>query len=139
MAENLVGYSRAGDAFHYRWAARRCLAMVYPNAELQYLVVEGSSDNDLLGEYSIDVSEYYLRGDRQITEYYQLKHSTVQNDIPFQLSDLQTTFEGFSSRFIEHYQRDKESVKAFGLLFLRIEALTRFLRKILPNRALVFP
>ena len=24
---DLVGYSRAGDTFHYRWAARRCLRL----------------------------------------------------------------------------------------------------------------
>lgn len=139
MAENLVGYSRAGDAFHYRWAARRCLAMVYPNAELQYLVIEGSSDNDLLGEYSIDVTEYYLREGEQIIEYYQLKHTTVQNDIPFQLSDLQTTFEGFSSRFIEHYQRDKDSVKNMRFTILTNRSFDPIFKKNLTDPSLGLP
>lgn len=102
-------------------------------------MVEGSSDNDLLGEYSIDVSEYYLRGDRQITEYYQLKHSTVQNDIPFQLSDLQTTFEGFSSRFIEHYQRDKESVKSIRFTILTNRSFDPVFKKNLTEPSLGLP
>lgn len=139
MAEGLVGFSRAGDAFHYRWAARRCLAMVYPNAQLQYLVIEGSSDNHLLGEYSIDVTEYYLKENKQQIEYYQLKHTTVQNDIPFQLSDLQTTFEGFSSRFTEHYRKNKESVKNIRFTILTNRCFDAVFKKNLTDPTLALP
>lgn len=96
MADNKVGYSRAGDTFHYRWAARRALRLIYANTNLSLLVVEGSKDKQQAGEYVIDVSEYY--GDQDAPTniiYYQLKHTTVQKSKPFLLSDLKDTFVGF--------------------------------------------
>lgn len=101
MNNELVGYSRAGDVFHYRWAARRCLKMVYPNSNLQYIDIEGSEEHERQGEYVIDVSEYYSCNSVDITEvkYFQLKHTTVRKDTPFQLSDFQTTIKGFSHRY----------------------------------------
>ncbi|GEM_PF-3349377 len=38
MSNELVAFSRAGDVFHYRWAARRCLKLIYPNTSLQSVV-----------------------------------------------------------------------------------------------------
>jgi hypothetical protein len=58
MENELVRYSRAGDAFHYRWAARRCLRMIYPKSRLQSIKIEGSNEPGLAGEYVIDVAEY---------------------------------------------------------------------------------
>lgn len=103
MSNNLVAYSRAGDVFHYRWAARRSLRLIQPNSRLQKIVIEGSSEKMKAGEYVIDVTEYFVisNGNKQIS-YYQLKHTTVQKDTPFILSDLQDTFIGFSKRFIQH-------------------------------------
>ncbi|MGF7230370.1 hypothetical protein [Arachidicoccus sp.] len=103
MPNDLVAYSRAGDVFHYRWAARRCLGLVYPNTSLRTIVIEGSEENEKEGEYVIDVTEYYdeLIDKKQI-KYYQLKHTTVQKDTPFVLSDLKDTIEGFSKRFSQH-------------------------------------
>ena len=103
MSNNLVAYSRAGDVFHYRWAARSCLGLVYPNASLRTIVIEGSKENIEDGEYVIDVSEYYdeLNNKNQV-KYYQLKHTTVQKDTPFILSNLKDTIEGFSKRFSKH-------------------------------------
>lgn len=104
MANELVGYSRAGDVFHYRWAAKRCLQMVYPNATLRSMVIEGSAEEQKDGEYVIDVTEYHgYNGIEERTVYYQLKHTTVQNETPFLLSDFKTTLEGFAKRFEQHY------------------------------------
>lgn len=102
MSNNLVGYSRAGDVFHYRWAARRCLRLVYPNTSLRTVVIEGSKESEKEGEYVIDVSEYHELYDKKQIKYYQLKHTTVQKDTPFVLSDLKDTIEGFSERFSQH-------------------------------------
>lgn len=111
MINNLVAYSRAGDVFHYRWAARRCLELIRPNSLLQKIVIEGSSEIKKAGEYAIDVTEYYVtpNGDKQIY-YYQLKHTTVQKDKPFMLSDLQDTFSDFSKRFIQHKKENASDI-----------------------------
>lgn len=44
MSNELVEYSRQGDVFHYRWAARRCLSLVDPNTSLRAIVIEGSKE-----------------------------------------------------------------------------------------------
>ena len=100
---DLVRYSRAGDEFHYRWAARRCLRMIEPNSRLKYIVIEGSKEPNLAGEYVMDVTEY-SESENQCDgiAYFQLKHSTVRTDKPFNPSDLQGTIEGFAGRFREH-------------------------------------
>ena len=109
MAENLVGYSRAGDVFHYRWAARRCLRLIYPNSTLQSIYIEGSADKQKAGEYVLDITEYYETPDKEKIKYYQLKHSTVQTDDPFTLSDLKDTIVGFAKRFIDHSKENGNS------------------------------
>jgi|TARA_B110000261_G_C13091745_1_gene360177 hypothetical protein len=86
MSNELVAYSRAGDAFHYRWAARRCLKLIYPGTTLRKIYIEGSKEPEKEGEYVIDVAEYY---DGDITNYYQLKHSTVR--IIFKVQDSRPT------------------------------------------------
>jgi hypothetical protein len=117
MSNDLVGYSRAGDVFHYRWAARRCLGLIYPNATLHNIVIEGSKDDKKAGEYVIDVSEYYEEsiGKTRI-EYYQLKHTTVQKDVPFILSNLKDTIEGFSKRFSQHLKEKKALDFSFSIV-----------------------
>lgn len=108
MAENKVGYSRAGDTFHYRWAARRALKLIYPNADLSFLVIEGSNDILKAGEYVIDVSEYYGDQDEPTKIiYFQLKHTTVQKNKPFVISDLKGTFEGFAEKFREWHCKNE--------------------------------
>lgn len=108
MANDLVSYSRAGDIFHYRWAAKRCLRMVYPNATLRSMVIEGSAEQSKDGEYVIDATEYHgYDGIDERTVYYQLKHTTVQGEIPFILSDFKTTIEGFAKRFEQHYIKNE--------------------------------
>jgi hypothetical protein len=111
MSNDLVSYSRAGDVFHYRWAARRCLRLIRPDSPIGKIVIEGSSECKKAGEYVIDVTEYSVaqNGDSQIC-YYQLKHTTVQGDKPFTLSDFKDTFVGFSQRFIQHKNEDTSSI-----------------------------
>lgn len=105
-----VRYSRAGDVFHYRWAARRCLRMLNPNHRLNCIIIEGSKTPRLLGEYVIDVAEY--SGDdisKQDIAYYQLKHTSVAMNTPFRLSDLKGTIEGFSKRYKGHYLKSQKA------------------------------
>jgi len=111
MESDLVRWSRAGDVFHYRWAARRCLQMVYPKSKLQYIVIEGSSECELAGEYVIDVAEYSNSGENSSNEiaYFQLKHSTVRKEQPFQLSDLKDTIVGFAKRYSDLYSENSTS------------------------------
>ncbi|MFD2943270.1 hypothetical protein [Flavobacterium notoginsengisoli] len=118
MSNDLVAYSRAGDVFHYRWAARRCLALVHPNSELTHMVIEGSDpkQDQKEGEYVIDVSEYYEQSGRKRVKYYQLKHTTVQMDSPFTLSDLEETIIGFSNRFCEHMQQSDAPEFSFAVV-----------------------
>ncbi|MCL7420601.1 MAG: hypothetical protein M8364_06830 [Methylobacter sp.] len=107
---DLVRTSRAGDVFHYRWTTRRCLKMINPNSKIKYLVIEGSNEPSLAGEYVMDVTEYSqaVGGDKEDIAYFQLKHSTKRVNQPFQLSDLKNTIEGFAKRFIEHEEKKSE-------------------------------
>lgn len=102
-----VRYTRAGDQFHYRWAARRCLGLLAPNSNLVCITLEGvspsesSAENAGTGEEVIDVAEYFgnaeIKNARKIV-YHQLKHS-YQSDDPWTLSALKNTLEGFFKRF----------------------------------------
>ena len=109
MENDSVRFSRAGDLFHYRWAARRCLNLIKPNSLLQEIVIEGSKESKKSGEYQIDVTEYYGPASDVLNEilYIQLKHTTVRKDNPFNISDLKVTLEGFGSRFKDY----KNSIK----------------------------
>ncbi len=111
MSNDLVAYSRAGDVFHYRWAARRCLRLIYPNSSLTGVYIEGSPETGKAGEYVIDVSEYSTEdaGEKKI-DYYQLKHTTVQEDEPFTISDLKDTFIGFAARYLQHKNENNPDV-----------------------------
>ncbi len=110
---DLVPYSRAGDVFHYRWAARRCLRLIQPSSHLESVVIEGSKQKKKAGEYVIDVSEYYNQTSSiKRIDYYQLKHTTVNarnQGTPFQLSDLKDTIVGFAERFRQHLK--EKSIK----------------------------
>lgn len=101
MENELVRYSRAGDVFHYRWAARRCLRMIHPKSSVKRIFIEGSKENAVEGEYVIDVAEYAEETEVPYEKiiYFQLKHTTQRVDDPFTLSDLKDTIEGFAKRF----------------------------------------
>jgi len=100
VSPDLVIYSRAGDTFHYRWAARRCLRLLDFNSNLDQITIEGSKEPTLGGEYVIDTAEYSADDiNGESVEYFQLKHSTTQLDKSFTLSGLKETVEGFANRF----------------------------------------
>jgi hypothetical protein len=102
--------SRAGDRFHYMWAARRCLKMIQPGSSLQYVIVEGSSDPKKPGELVIDLQETYSQKDSlDSIHYYQLKHSTVRVTKPSTLSELDRTLKGFALRHIETKKRRRKA------------------------------
>lgn len=115
-----VGRTRAGDVFHYRWAARRCLKLIQPTSKLEYIVVEGSTEGKKAGEYVLDVSEYYDNSaSTKRIEYYQLKHTTKHSKDrgkPFQLGDLKNTIVGFSQRFQQHKKEKTLKGVAFTIL-----------------------
>lgn len=100
MNNEAVRNSRAGDKFHYLWAARRCLKMIHPASLVRLITIEGSPESNEAGEYVIDVGEV-MEGDggSEWVKYYQLKHSTVRLSKPFTFSELENTIKGFADRF----------------------------------------
>ena len=100
MRNSLVRYSRAGDVFHYRWAARRCLCLLDLNSPLECVTIEGSREDQQAGEYVIDVAEY-SRSDQQVdaVDYFQLKHSTVRTRVRIGFGELKKTLKGFVHRY----------------------------------------
>lgn len=105
---SLINFSRAGDIFHYRWAAKRCLKLLDFNTNLHKVTIEGSLEPDQLGECVVDVAEYSMSEKEPLVEYFQLKHSTTQLDNPFTLSGLKDTIVGFSERFKEISSKKSE-------------------------------
>lgn len=120
----LVRYSRAGDTFHYRWAARRCLKLIYPKTLLKQIVVEGSKESKLAGEYVIDVAEYsdLTKVGLQEIAYYQLKHSVVRKKQPFNLSELKDTITGFAKRYKDFLKTkaQESSIVTFSVVTNRV-------------------
>ena len=106
MDQDLVRPSRAGDAFHYRWAARRCLKLLNPGSGVGRVFIEGSEESRLGGECSIDVAEYLEDGR---ISYFQLKHTTTQMGTPFRFSDLKITLK----RFLERFAADQTAPVSF--------------------------
>ena len=104
---NTARYSNAGDSFHFRWTARRCLGLIDPRSKLFCITVEGAScvispnNKPRTRGETVDVAEYY--GDGNIkhatrVSYYQLKHSYVVGR-PWTWSSLKTTLSGFFENF----------------------------------------
>jgi hypothetical protein len=113
----LVSYSRAGDVFHYRWAARRCLKLIQPKSNMVKVVIERSLAQEKAGEDVIDVSEYYEVADlKSRIEYYQLKHTSVQQNKPFTLSGLKDTVIGFSKRYQQHVKEKSLNGVSFTVI-----------------------
>ena len=119
MKSDAVRQSRAGDKFHYLWAARRCLLMVHPLSPVQAITIEGSPEPNAAGEYVIDVGEV-LADDSgsESVRYYQLKHSTVRTQNPTNLSELTKTLAGFGARFREKPKRNQNGFTNRSFLFV---------------------
>ncbi|MCJ1675751.1 hypothetical protein MT355_20985 [Rathayibacter sp. VKM Ac-2929] len=83
-----VAPSRAGDKFHYYWAARKALELLRPNTSLTEIVVEGRSpsDRETDADEVIDVAEYH--GEAGARSYIQLKHSIRRLHTEWRLSDF---------------------------------------------------
>lgn len=102
--------SRAGDRFHYLWAARRCLKMIQPNSTLRHVRVERSSEPNEAGELVIDLEERHVsESGEESFHYYQMKHSTVRLDKETAPSELKSTLKGFAQR---HQSASKASKSA---------------------------
>jgi hypothetical protein len=102
-----VKYSRAGDAFHYRWAARRCLKMLNPGSSLQCIKIEGSKAPSAAGEFVIDLAEYSKSEAGSAVAYYQLKHTTVRTHMAFTLSEIKDVISGFAKRYSTNSKKGK--------------------------------
>jgi len=118
MESQLVRYSRAGDAFHYRWAARRCLRLVELNSPLRCITIEGSKESEQAGEYAIDLAEYSEPdANSETIAYYQLKHSTVRTSRAFFFSELEPTLEQFGKRYTASVVNRRKAGKARSVRF----------------------
>lgn len=104
---DLVRFSRDGDQFHYRWAARRCLRLLGSRSDLVAVTIEGVSQREgetlvAEGEEIVDVAEYYgsqaFSSARRV-EYIQLKHSTTRAADHWSPSELENTLKVFSDRY----------------------------------------
>ena len=113
---DLIRPSRAGDQFHYLWAARRCLALLPPNDGPRWYQHRGSlhrrrfrdESAALADDTVIDIAEYY--GDTnpsraQRVRYMQLKHSTRRAATAWTASGLETTLKGFAEKYGRHLQQ----------------------------------
>jgi Ca2+-binding EF-hand superfamily protein len=118
MAISSVKTSRAGDAFHYRWAARRCLKLVDPKETLKSITIEGSKAPSVAGEHVIDLAEYSRKDGVNSVAYYQLKHTTVRRNKDITLSELKHTISGFAKRYANNAASPKQkSAKAYTTSF----------------------
>ncbi|GAA1815372.1 hypothetical protein [Agromyces neolithicus] len=96
---DLLAPSRAGDKFHYYWAARKALELLRPGTTRTELVVEGRapSDRETDADEVIDVAEYFTSDAPQRVIYSQLKHSTRQLNIEWTLSDFGDVISRFAT------------------------------------------
>tara|TARA_R110002072_G_scaffold230670_2_gene387917 strand:+ start:3080 stop:9238 length:6159 start_codon:yes stop_codon:yes gene_type:complete len=84
---------------------------------MKSVVIERSQEKEKAGEDVIDVSEYYEDADLKMKiEYYQLKHTSVQQNKPFTLSGLKDTIIGFSERYQQHVKEKSLNGVSFTLI-----------------------
>jgi hypothetical protein len=123
--------SRAGDVFHYRWAARRCLRMLDMKSKVKHIVIEGSSEPSRPGEFVMDVTEHVESQEisKDDVNYFQLKHSIKRVDLPFQLSELKDTIAGFANRFKDHLDNSSDQLGTIKYYLITNRALNKNLTK----------
>ena len=95
----LVRASRAGDRFHYCWAARRSLLLLDQNSGLERIVIEGDDPTGTNGEYSLDMTEVYRDGFDFDVIKCQFKYSVERVSESFTFSELQDTIVGFAENY----------------------------------------
>ncbi|GAA0075983.1 hypothetical protein UT300005_03610 [Clostridium sp. CTA-5] len=120
IGNDLVRFSRAGDTFHYRWAALRCLKMIHPLSKVNMITIENSKEPKAAGEYIIDVAEYVTTEKNEEIHYYQLKHTTVRKEDPFTLAKLEDSIKGFAERYLEHKKRKNSNNVYFYVITNRL-------------------
>ena len=99
LSNPLVRASRAGDRFHYCWAAKRSLLLLHPEPELERIVIEGDDTSGADGEYSLDMTEVYRAGSAFDRIMYQFKYSVARVREPFGFSELKKTIVGFAENY----------------------------------------
>ncbi|QIF02425.1 ATP-binding protein [Roseimicrobium sp. ORNL1] len=110
MVNDAVRYSRAGDRFHYLWAARQCLELIDLRSSVEAITVEGSPEPTAAGELVIDVGKVLAAGGgAKSVQYFQLKHSTLKTSKHITFSELAHTMAGFAERF--RHGRSKKAAK----------------------------
>lgn len=107
---DLVRASRDGDQFHYHWAARQCLFLLGNDSDLAAVTIEGVSGEESVdqcleaGTDQIDIGLYFGSESRTAARrirYLQLKHSTHQENVPWNANGLAVTLRGFAERYSE--------------------------------------
>jgi hypothetical protein len=100
-------YFLVEDHFYYRWAASRCLKLIHPGSQLEYIVVERPQADPQrpATEYVINVAEYWKSDRNSIPRiaYFQLKQATANENQPLTLTDLRNTLQGFAARYSDHF------------------------------------
>lgn len=134
MDNKLVRYSRAGDAFHYRWAARRCLRMIDPKSSLKCVTIESSKESKAAGECVLDLAEYSENEtDGKTIAYFQLKHTTVRTGKNFTWTEIKHTLAGFAERyhacFIKTPGKFRERAVTFSFISNRLGSKRLNLRR----------
>jgi len=122
----LVRFSRAGDQFHYLWAARRILKLIDPHATLVAVAIEGVSKLEAgdfeatrAGEAVVDLTEY--AGNERLeaaaeVRYVQLKHSTQRADEALGAAGLADTLRGFAQRYAAQRRAHGDPVADIAIL-----------------------
>ena len=110
MTSEGVRATRAGDLFHYRWAAARALNLLQPESPLRSVTIEGTPTSSKY-DYVIDVAESYEEKD----VVYQLKYSILHSCDVCTLSFLKGTLEGYGRHFAN---LNKEHAKRTEYVFL---------------------
>ena len=104
----LVRASRAGDRFHYCWAARRSLLLLDQNSGLERIVIEGDDPAGTNGEYSLDMTEVYRDGFDFDLIKCQFKYSVERVSESFTFSELKDTIVGFAENYRDPANKGKK-------------------------------
>lgn len=123
VESDLIRTSRAGDVFHYRWAARFCLNLIKPGSPIYSITIEQSKNFEEKGECVMDMASYSRTENGNCISYYQMKHTEVHAEKHMTLGMLARTIKGFSDRYKFHFKdTDKSIVKYFVITNRKIDS-----------------
>ncbi|MEW2009552.1 hypothetical protein AB0300_08795 [Microbacterium sp. NPDC078814] len=111
---DLLAPSRAGDKFHYYWAARKALELLSAGTDRTEIVVEGRapSDRQTDADEVIDVAEYFESDSQQRVIYSQLKHSSRRLSTEWSLSDFEDVISRFAAICADQIQHGSYPITA---------------------------